>query len=142
MQELSSQPLPQSSKQIAPLLIAGDILSFIVFSAIGRNSHGEAAGIGAILEVLKTAAPFMIGWFAVAPFTGALKNELLSQPSSLLKRTFLTLVIALPIGFALRALFLQRGIPMSFAIVASISNLILMLGWRGITALIWKRRNG
>lgn len=141
MQEPFSHSLPQSSKKITPLLIVGDIFSFLLFSAIGRSSHGEAAGIGALLEVLKTAAPFMIGWFVVAPFTGALKQELFQQPSALLKRTFLSLIVALPIGFALRALFLQRGIPASFAIVASIANLVLMLGWRGIASWIMKRRN-
>jgi|HigsolmetaAR202D_1030399.scaffolds.fasta_scaffold00025_33 hypothetical protein len=141
MQEPISRPLAQSTNKITPLLIIGDICSFLLFSAIGRSSHGEAAGFDAFFEVVKTAAPFMIGWFVVAPFSGALKQELLEQPSALVKRTLLTLVIALPIGFALRALFLQRGIPLSFAIVASISNLILMLGWRGITSWIMKRRN-
>jgi hypothetical protein len=61
-------------------------------------------------------------------------------PSSFLARTLLAWVLALPVGLALRALFLQRGIPLSFAIVTFIANTILLLGWRGVFLWLWRRR--
>lgn len=121
-------------------LVIGDAISFLVFAAIGRNSHGEAAGFGAVLEVVRTAGPFLLGWFVVAPFTGALRGELLTHPRSLLKRTSLAWLFAWPLGLGLRALFLQRGIPLSFAIVVGITNTVLLLGWRGVAAWVLGRR--
>lgn len=121
-------------------LVVGDILSFLVFSALGRNSHGEAAGLRAIAEVAGTAAPFLIGWFAVASGTGALRGSVLRTPVALLKRTALTWLLAWPLGLLLRALFLQRGIPLSFAIVTGVANSVLLLGWRGIAAFLVARR--
>jgi hypothetical protein len=35
---------------------------------------------------------------------------------------------------------LQRGIPLSFAIVTFIANTILLLGWRGVFLWLWRRR--
>lgn len=121
-------------------LIVGDIVSFLVFSALGRNNHGEAAGLSALTLIAGTAAPFLIGWFVVASFTGALRGSLLRQPKELLTRTLISWLLAWPLGLLLRALFLQRGIPMSFAIVVGITNTILLLGWRGIAAYIFNRR--
>ena len=121
-------------------LVIGDTISFLVFAAIGRNSHGEAAGFGAVLEVVRTATPFLLGWFVVAPFAGALRGDLLSHPRSLLQRTSLAWLCAWPLGLGLRALFLQRGIPLSFAIVVGITNTILLLGWRGVAAWALGRR--
>jgi hypothetical protein len=129
-------------------LMVGDILSFLVFASIGRSSHGAAAGLSAMFEVLKTAAPFLLGWFLVAPFLGAYRR---SQPAkagatrlvdwlrrSLLARTLLAWLIAWPLALALRALFLGREIPLSFALVTFLANTILLLGWRGV--FVWLTR--
>src|SRR4051794_22331742 len=61
-------------------LVAGDALAFLVFAAVGRASHTEAAGLDAILQVAGTAAPFALGWFIVAPLAGAFKAELAGKP--------------------------------------------------------------
>lgn len=125
-------------------LVAGDLLAFLVFAAIGRRSHGAAAGLDALLAVAWTAAPFMLGWFAVAPFSGALRWGLPAPakvaPSrgalvaALTRRTALTWLLALPLGLLLRAIFLQRGIPLSFAIVTFATNLVILCGWRAVFA--------
>jgi hypothetical protein len=121
-------------------LLAGDIVSFMLFAAIGRGSHGEATGLAALGEVAGTAAPFLLGWLAVAPFAGALDAKLLAQPRRLLRRTLLAWLLAWPLGLLLRALFLQRAIPGSFAIVVGITNSVLLLGWRGVAAWVAKER--
>jgi hypothetical protein len=129
------------------LLVVGDAVSFLVFAAVGRSSHGEAAGLDALLQVAATAAPFALGWWLVAPFVGAYRMRqeeaqgwAARLPSSFLLRTLLAWVLALPVGLGLRALFLQRGIPLSFAIVTFIANTILLLGWRGVFLWLWRRR--
>jgi hypothetical protein len=122
------------------LLIAGDALAFLVFAALGRSSHGEAAGPSAILQVAETAAPFAIGWFAVAPLIGACRATVVSQPRAMLGRTALAWLMAWPIGLGLRALARHAPIPMSFAIVVLVTNMIILLGWRGLFAWFLARR--
>ncbi len=120
------------------LLVGGDIVSFIVFAIIGRSSHGEAAGLAAMVEVLKTAAPFLLGWFLVAPWLKAYRPPE-GQTGAFLRSTALAWLVAWPLALLLRALFLQRGIPVSFALVTLISNLVLLLGWRGVFAWLTNR---
>lgn len=133
-------------------LVLGDILAFLIFAALGRRSHGAAAGLTALFEVIKTAAPFLLGWFAVAPWLKAYRDErsLTSNPNepqqrgplvrAMLKRTTLTWLVACPIGLVLRALFLWRGIPVSFAIVTFASTLLILGGWRAAFAWLVARR--
>jgi hypothetical protein len=123
----------------------GDIVSFLVFAALGRSSHGEAAGLGALFEVAKTATPFLLGWFLAAPWLGAYR--LAEKPGApplqvgpFVRRTALAWLAAWPLGLALRALFLWRGIPVSFALVTFITNIIFLVGWRGIFAWLASRR--
>lgn len=125
--------------QIA-LLVLGDCLAFLVFAAIGRRSHGYAAGFDALIEVAGTAAPFILGWFIVAPFAGAFRplpegprGEVIGAMAG---RTLLAWALACPLGLLLRALILWREIPPSFAAVTFITNLIILGGWRLLFSLI------
>ena len=112
-------------------LIVGDAISFLVFAAIGRRNHSEN---GAVVDVALTAAPFFVAWLVVAALTGALRGDLLQSSRRTLARTALAWLLAWPLGLGLRALVLQREIPLSFAIVVGIANTVLLLGWRG-----WRR---
>jgi len=121
-------------------LAAGDLVAFLAFAAIGRRSHNEAAGISTLAQVAETAAPFAIGWFAIAPFAGAFRSAALGSPRAMLARTALAWLLAWPIGLGLRALIRQTSIPISFAIVTLITNMVILLGWRGIFAWLTARR--
>jgi hypothetical protein len=123
----------------AAFLAAGDALAFMLFAAIGRASHSEAAGLDALLQVAETAAPFAIGWFAVAPFAGAFEAAVTARPRGMLARTALAWLIAWPIGLVLRALMRHTGIPATFAVITLLTNLCILLGWRGIFAWLAAR---
>lgn len=122
------------------LLIAGDVAAFLVFAAIGRRSHGEAAGLDAFLAVAATAAPFIAGWWLTAPFVGAYRRAATAGLGPMLQRTALAWLIAWPVGLALRALLLGRGIPVSFAIVTLLTNALIICGWRALFAWLESRR--
>jgi hypothetical protein len=122
------------------LLVAGDALAFLAFAAIGRASHSEAAGIDALAQIAYTAAPFAAGWFLAAPWAGAFRATLYGRPQALAARTALAWLIACPIGLVLRALLLQREIPLSFAVVTFLSVLAIMLVWRTLFALAIRNR--
>ena len=116
-------------------LAVGDALAFMLFAAIGRASHGEASGLNAIIQVAETAAPFAVGWFAVAPFVGAYAPEVSSRPRSMLGCTALAWLIAWPIGLVLRALIRSSGIAPTFAAITLVTVLLILLGWR--SAFAW-----
>ncbi len=117
----------------------GDAVVFVIFSLVGRGNHHEASGAGALPDVLGTAAPFLVGWFLVAPLVGAYRHSALGPVRSALPRTALAWAVAGPVGLLLRAALLRRGIPLSFAIVALLFNLGALLAWRGIAAAMpWR----
>lgn len=121
------------------ILIAGDLVAFNIVTSIGLLSHGELTGLDALGQVAIVAAPFALGWFLIAPFFGAFRADIAGQPRRILPRAALAWLIALPIGLLLWALLRQKQIQPSFAVVTFITNLIVLLGWRGAFALLAAR---
>lgn len=135
------------------LFVLGDALAFLLFAAIGRRSHQEAAGLSALGQIAWTAVPFALGWFAVAPFFGAFRRAPEVATSSrrgkavgtgtpiesavaVLARTELAWLAAWPVALLLRwALSSDHQIPLSFALVILIANAILLGSWRTAFAL-------
>jgi hypothetical protein len=106
-----------------PLL--ADAVAVVVFAAVGRTSHGEA---GDLLSVLATAAPFGAG--ALLAWTAPVVRR---RPAGL-RAGAVVLAGAAGVGLLLRAAFTGR-LPLSFAVVATVSLAVLLLGWRGLAAL-------
>lgn len=121
------------------LLVIGDALALLIFAALGRASHGEEASLTALAQVAETAAPFIIGWFVAAPLVGAYRAQVTGALQPMLARTWLSWLIAWPIGLGLRALIRQTTIPLSFALVTFVTVLAIMSLWRGAFALIAAR---
>lgn len=116
-------------------LAAGDLVALVIFAALGRRSHGEAAGLGAALELARTALPFVVGWFAVAPFAGAFDPRRTAGVGPMLRATLLGWAGGLGVGAVVRALLIGRLSPVSFYVVTFIVALALLGAWRGIFAL-------
>lgn len=108
-------------KPIDRWVVLGDIIALIVFAAIGRQSHNEANPIEAVIA---TAMPFIIGWLLVAWPSGLL----VIQP--LPRWVFRTIVFNLAgcgLGLLIRSIWLQRDIPMSFAVVSFLATASLLV---------------
>lgn len=117
-------------------LVAGDIASFFVFAGVGRQSHDEVSGLGAIGQIAVTALPFALGWFLISPFAGAFRRSLIGAPRRMLIRTELAWLAAWPVALVLRwALAADHRIPLSFAIVVLVSNAVFLGIWRFIFAV-------
>ena len=108
-----------------------DAALIVAFAALGRRSHEEATGAGAILEV---AAPFLIalvvGWLVarawrtpLAPATGVV-----------------VWLVTVALGMALRSLVFDRGIAPTFIAVALLTLGLLLVGWRLLAAWLLTRR--
>ncbi|HEU5097484.1 MAG TPA: DUF3054 domain-containing protein [Roseiflexaceae bacterium] len=128
--------------RLVATLAAGDVVAFNVVTAIGLLSHSRLIGLDALAEVATVAAPFAIGWFVVAPFAGAFRRDIAGQPKRILPRATLAWLIALPIGLLLWSLIRQRPVQPAFAVVTFITNLIVLLGWRGVFAWLVARTRG
>ncbi|HMO55776.1 MAG TPA: DUF3054 domain-containing protein [Roseiflexaceae bacterium] len=122
------------------LLVAGDLLGLMIFAAIGRASHHQATGLDTITQIAFTAAPFLAGWLFAAPWVGAFRSDLHDRPAALAARTVLAWLLGCPIGLGLRALLLQRSIPLSFAIVTFLTVLAILVVWRVLFAIAIRRR--
>lgn len=120
------------------VLFIGDIVMLIVFALLGQSSHKIAVTAAGTLE---TAAPFIIGWVIVSLVEGLYKVKHYRTLPTVYKRTVLAWVLAIPLGLGLRALYLQKGIPLSFFIVAMTSNFILLFLWRTVFFWFSNRRN-
>ncbi len=119
------------------ILAVGDVIVFLVFAAIGRRSHGEAAGLHALLQIALTAAPFAVAWFVVSPFVGAFRRGLEKQPGKMAQRTALAWLASWPVAMALRGIFVDHAVPpLTFALITLVTNTILLLIWRWPFALI------
>jgi hypothetical protein len=132
---------PLDTRRIATLA-AGDLVAFNVVTAIGLLSHGELTGLAALGEVATIAAPFAIGWFLIAPFAGAFRADIAGHPRRILPRAALAWLIALPIGLLLWSLIRQKPVQPTFAVVTFITNLVVLLGWRGVFAWLTARNRG
>jgi hypothetical protein len=121
--------------QRRPLIVAAvlDIVSIIVFVAIGRNNHDEAGG--AVHGTLSVAAPFLIalavGWLLarawrapLAPATGII--------------VWLTTII---VGMPLRHWAFHRGTATAFIIVATLFTGVFLVGWRVAGEKVAAHRN-
>jgi hypothetical protein len=122
------------------LLAAGDVLAFHAVTAVGLLSHGELNSLDQAPHLVEVAMPFAAGWLLVAPFLGVFRADVAALPRRALVRTLVAWLIACPIGLLLWSLVRQRPIQPAFAIVTFLTNLVVLLGWRGAFALLAGRQ--
>lgn len=117
------------------LLIIGDAIVFLIFAAVGRRSHGEAASISSFLQVAGTAAPFALGWFIIAPFIGAYRRRQTTGIGNMAQRTALSWLAAWPVAILFRGIAVDRAVPpWTFILISLISNMVFLEAWRVLFA--------
>jgi Protein of unknown function (DUF3054) len=116
--------MPRS--RIPELALTADLVAVIVFAAVGRASHDESADL---LGLAGTAAPFALGLAA------AWASPLVRARPAGLRAGIVALAGTAVIGLLVRFAFTGR-LPLSVVIVATCSLAVLLLGWRGLSALV------
>jgi peptidoglycan/LPS O-acetylase OafA/YrhL len=114
----------------AVLALAGDIVCVLVFCALGRRSHAEGLTLAGIAD---TAWPFLSG-----TALGWLISRGWRAPTAVVPTGVIVWLATVAVGMLLRKASSQ-GVATSFIIVASVVTALLLLGWRGIAALVRKR---
>lgn len=103
----------------------------VLFAAAGRREHGEG---GAFLDVLETAAPFLIGLAVAWAVVRAWR-----RPASL--TTGLAIwPITILVGMIARRQLFDRGTAPSFVIVATLFVGACLVGWRLVDRFLAGRR--
>lgn len=114
------------------LLAVGDALTVLSFVAVGSYHHGNTDP----LHAAYAAAPFLLGWFVVAPLAGAYGGfpSLRNRMFSLLG----TWLVAALLGLGVRSTeFFEGGSPPSFGFVIIVVGGGSLLVWRlGLVRLI------
>lgn len=126
-----------SPRRFDLLLFAGDLVALLLFAALGRSSHGMSLNAG---EIVSTALPFVAVWYPVGLWLRAFRADAVASPLAAARRAALAWLLAWPLGLQLRALILQRSIPLTFALLVLITNLALLVGWRTAYAF-WLSRS-
>lgn len=114
-------------------LVAGDVLTFLAFAALGRRAHSMGSALD---DVVGTALPFMVAWAIVAPFTGVYGAAATVDARSAATRAALTWLVAFPLGLLLRTPLVGHVAHWSFALVAGFFTLVMLVGWRSVFARV------
>jgi hypothetical protein len=114
-----------------PWALGIDVVLVIAFAAIGRASHEHTDDV---LGVLDTAWPFLtglvVGWAALRAW---------KAPTAPLRTGVLLAAVTVVVGMILRVLT-GAGTAVAFIIVATVTLLVFLAGWRGIAALVVRLR--
>ncbi|KAK6257190.1 hypothetical protein QUC31_000649 [Theobroma cacao] len=118
------------------LLAGGDVLALLLFSAIGRYNHGLPIFA---MDTLRTADPFMAGWFLSAYFLGGYGEDGrgangLSQAVIAAAKSW---ALGIPLGLIIRAATSGHIPPYPFVLVTMGSTSVLLIGWRALVISIF-----
>jgi hypothetical protein len=125
---------------VNPILLAGDLMVFVVATVLGFQRHGELAG-SAWERMLATLIPFCAAWLLIAPWLGVYQTTLAAQRGQLW-RPPLAACLAAPLGAWLRGLWLGQPVLVIFVAVMAGVTAGLMLAWRLIFVEVRSRSAG
>lgn len=113
------------------LLAGGDVLALLLFSAIGRFSHGFPVFDA---ETLRTADPFIAGWFLSAYFLGGYGEDGrgINGYSNAVIAAAKSWALGIPVGVGIRSLTNGHLPPANFILVTMGSTAVLLIGWRAL----------
>ncbi|KAK6938545.1 Protein of unknown function DUF3054 [Dillenia turbinata] len=113
------------------LLAGGDVFALVLFSAIGRLNHGFSVFD---YETLRTADPFIAGWFLSAYFLGGFGDDGrgMNGFSKAVAAAAKSWALGIPLGLIIRGLASGHIPPFSFVAVTMGSTAVLLVGWRTI----------
>lgn len=122
--------MPSVEKRTVALALLADAAAILAFAAVGRRSHAEGVTVAGVLA---TAWPFLsgtaVGWVIVRGWR---------KPTSLRPTGLVVWLSTLVVGMVLRKLVSATVVP-SFVVVAACATAILVLGWRGVVAVLARR---
>eukprot|EP00638_Chattonella_subsalsa_P004005 CAMPEP_0117756808 /NCGR_PEP_ID=MMETSP0947-20121206/14326_1 /TAXON_ID=44440 /ORGANISM="Chattonella subsalsa, Strain CCMP2191" /LENGTH=241 /DNA_ID=CAMNT_0005576521 /DNA_START=132 /DNA_END=857 /DNA_ORIENTATION=- len=112
-----------------PFLAFMDAAALTVFAWIGRASHGSTEFDWV---VIKTALPFIVGWFGLSPLLGAYTRTAIKSQGDSLKTIIPAWAFSIPAGIAIRGAIKGEVPPTPFIVVSMVATLVVMSSWRAL----------
>jgi hypothetical protein len=116
--------------QRSPAWLSLDVVSVLMFCAVGRRSHDEGVDV---TGVAATAWPFLTG-----TALGWLLSKAWRRPTALAPTGVIVWLSTVVAGMLLRKAG-SAGVAASFVVVAASVTAVLLLGWRAVAELIARR---
>ncbi|MGO1498073.1 MAG: DUF3054 domain-containing protein [Agrococcus casei] len=125
---------PAAPRAHVALALVLDAALVVVFAAIGRASHERGVFGDGGLGLATTAWPFLaalaVGWVICLGWR---------RPLSIVRTAMPVWVVTVAGGMLLRAVS-DQGTALPFVIVATVTLLVLLVGWRLIAAVVRRMR--
>lgn len=125
---------PAAPRSHVALALVLDAALVVVFAAIGRANHDRGVLGEAGLGLASTAWPFLValalGWLVCLGWR---------RPLSIVRTAVPVWVVTVAGGMFLRAVS-DQGTALPFVIVATVTLLVLLVGWRLIAAVVRRMR--
>ncbi|MFD1571982.1 DUF3054 domain-containing protein [Halorubrum laminariae] len=116
----------------APLAV-GDVLVLMAMLTAGTLSHRPTEFLAnEPTYLLGVWAPFLIGWFLVAPLVGAYAAGAVETAKSSVPLVVRSWIPAAAVGFVLRAVVFRGGVAPTFVAVILAIGAIALGGWRAL----------
>ncbi len=123
------------------MLAGGDAAALVLWVIVGLASHQMQTSW--LWNVLRVSAPFLAGWFAVAPWTGAYQLPERGERMGFMRRSLVTWLLGVALGLLLRAIVFRDDVPPTFALITLLVTAVFVLGWRATFAwLLYDRGRG
>lgn len=115
------------------LLAGGDVFCLLLFSAIGRFSHGLPV---LDADTFKTADPFIAGWLLSAYLLGGFGDDAKGRNGvgNAVITAAKSWVVGIPLGLAIRAATSGHIPPTPFILVTMGSTGVLLTAWRALAS--------
>ena len=110
--------------------LAADVACVLLFAIVGRSSHSESTDLAGVLG---TAWPFLTGYLVGLALSRGWRRPL-SRPVAL------TVWLSTVAGGMVLRLVTGAGAALSFVLVTAVVLGVLLLGWRGVLALVQRAR--
>ncbi|WVZ60431.1 hypothetical protein U9M48_010453 [Paspalum notatum var. saurae] len=115
------------------LLAGGDVFCLLLFSAIGRFSHGLPV---LDADTFKTADPFIAGWLLSAYLLGGFGDDAKGRGGvgNAVIAAAKSWAVGIPLGLAIRAVTSGHIPPTPFILVTMGSTGVLLTAWRALVS--------
>lgn len=120
------------------VLVAGDVIVFLIFAAWGRSAHDMQLTTSGFLS---TVWPFLAAWFIVGIPMGVYRPEAYASAGAGAKKALFTWIIGEPVALALRSLAMGRLPHWSFALVSFTTSVVLLVAWRALYGALHAARS-
>jgi Protein of unknown function (DUF3054) len=117
--------------QRSPGWLSLDVVSVLMFCAVGRRSHDEGVDVSGVAA---TAWPFLAG-----TTLGWVLSKGWRHPTAVLPTGVIVWLTTVAVGMLLRKAS-SAGVAASFVLVAATVTAVLLLGWRAAAELTARRR--